>query len=166
MCEGGQAHLLGGQQRTDQVVPPLPAAAGDLVVEVIEEFQLGLPACTPDVLGLGAVEQADDALRPGLEALAVLQGDPEHLGDDDGRERERELGHQLGAVAAGEAVAEVVGDRLDARRQALHRVRGERAGDERAQPGVVGRVAHQHAGLQRGQVGERGGAVQAGNWGP
>ena len=92
------------------------------------------------------VERARRLRPPGEELAAHRDRRAEHLGDDRGGQQARVLGHQVDVAAALEAGEQLVGDLLGAAAQRGHGPRGERAGDELAVAGVVGRVDGQHRG--------------------
>ena len=70
----------------------------------------------------------------------VAARDAEDVGDDLDREEEGELGDEVRVVAGGEAVDQLVHERLDHRCQCLERARGERALYEGARSGVLSAV--------------------------
>jgi hypothetical protein len=86
----------------------------------------------------------DHDVRPPGEGVAVLDGHAEQLRDDRDRERKRQLRHQVVAARPGEFVDQPVGDGSDGGRQRLHGAWREGGLYGAPQPGVVGRVDHQH----------------------
>ncbi len=90
------------------------------------------------------VETSRDIESPVPESVAVLDGNAEHLADDDDGQGVRELLDQVHRVPALDAREEAVHDALDVRAQPLHHARGERLAHEAAEPRMVRRVAIQH----------------------
>ena len=88
----------------------------------------------------GRFENARAAVGPAPEPGAVFRRDPQHLGDDDHRQR---LGDRLHEVEAGQvldAVQKLVHQAPDMRLQRIDRPRRERLAHQRTQAAVVRRV--------------------------
>ncbi len=129
---GGGAHEI-----TQQVAG---RARAPLVLDQLGEVR-GKP-CEGVVLGLRAA-RCHRLRGHAAELRAVQLGHAQQLADHRDRQRVREGVHQVGPAARQHRVEQFVGDLLDPRLQFLHAARGEGARDQRAQPGVLGRVGDQ-----------------------
>jgi hypothetical protein len=124
--------------RADHVVGRVLALQLDDPVAVLDHVLRGV------LDHLGRVAGADQLDRPLLESLAVLERDAEDVADDHDRQRLGVLGDQVDVVPALELGQVVVDELLDPRPERLHPAQREGLADQRAQPGVPGRVAVQH----------------------
>ena len=102
------------------------------------------------------LEAERERVRPAAEQVAVGVGHAEHVGDHLEREREREVGDDLQAVAARHhRVERVVDELLHAGRQLLDGPWGEDLLDDPADAGVVGGIdVEDAAGAPLGPVAE------------
>ena len=139
--------VLGGDQRAEEVVVrvrSLPVEGlvdiGDDVVDRIERGELL-------VTGEDRVERLHDGTRPlpQLRAVATL-GDPEHLGDHDERQRERQVGDEvhLAGPARVDRIEVLVDELLHPGLELLDGPRREHLRHEPAEAVVVGRVEVEH----------------------
>ena len=80
----------------------------------------------------------DHVVRPRHELGLILLRDAQHPGDQPGRQRFGEFGDRLGVALGDHGVDEFVGDLVDVRLPGRHRPCGKSAGDEFAQPSVLG----------------------------
>jgi hypothetical protein len=90
------------------------------------------------------IEQSAAVARTGVERLAMLFGNSEHVADDGDRQAEREILDQVHLPLRDDAIERLVHDLLDARAHVLDPARGERLHHQPAQAGVVRRVLLQH----------------------
>ena len=139
------AVFLGLHQLRGQVV------AGVLPpqLEQLLEIHLGHQRCWhwPARFRLGQrhrIEQASAVARTGVEHLAMLLGNSEHVADDRDRQPERKILDQVHMALVDNAIQRFIDDLLDARTHVLDPARGKRFHDQAAQPRVVGRILLQH----------------------
>ena len=90
------------------------------------------------------IEQASAVARTGVEHLAMLLGNSEHVADDRDRQPERKILDQVHVALARNAIQRLVDDLLDARTHVLDPARRERLHHQPAQARVVGRILLQH----------------------
>ena len=90
-------------------------------------------------------EERVDPVRPGAEPLAVLDREPGQLGDDDGRQRMREVRDQLHPSRGQPRRDRLVHELLDPFAQSLDPAGRERRAHEASDPRVVRRVPLRHA---------------------
>ncbi|MET9144837.1 hypothetical protein [Streptomyces sp. NPDC004042] len=129
-----------GDQGGEQVV----AGGAPLVLD--EAAQQGVQARQRGAVpGVGHLERERG---PAAEVLAVFLRYAEEFRDHGDREGRGERLDEVGLARGRESVEQVVGDLLDAWGESGGTARGEGAGDEAAQPGVLGRVRLQHLGAQ------------------
>src|SRR5438128_1328665 len=81
---------------------------------------------------------------PLLKPVTVLRRHPEHLGDDDDRQRVGEIVNDLEFASIAGLREHVFDDLPDARPQVLDGPRRERLADQAAQSCVIGRIGGQH----------------------
>ena len=132
--------LLGGEQGAGEIVPRLGAAPGEEGLEVL----LHLDGRLPQGLQVGALGRGEQRGGPLAEPGLVLGGYAQQLGDDGDGQREGERLEQVHVPVRRERIQQLLGDGGDAGPQGLHSARGEGLGDQRAQPGVRGRIRVQH----------------------
>ena len=87
----------------------------------------------------GVPHQLGEVGRP-FELIAVLDPDAEHLGDDDGRQREREVLDEIDPIRARERGEQLVGYGLDVAAEGAYRRGREGLVDQATNPRVIGRI--------------------------
>ena len=134
------ARLLTVAVDPDRVAPERRAKPrGDdaLLVEGIRAVRVREPE--------GAGREAVRRLRrPRGEAVAVAHRDAEHLADDGGGHRQREVGDHVHLAARGHPVEALVDDALDVAAQCGDRPRREGAAHETTETGVRRRILLEH----------------------
>ena len=126
----------------EEIVLRLGPSTSDEILEVLGElgprdFSGG------QILGAGGLFDADgEVVDERAEVLAVLGRHADQRADHVGRQRECHAADKVTLTA--EIVEQVVAHLLDLGTQLLDTAGRERAGDEAAHPGVIGRVEHQH----------------------
>ena len=101
-----------GEESTDEVVGGSRATLREEIGQVADELSHLLEE---PLHVLGVERGGDDRVRPLLEAILVVCGNSEQLGDDGDRERERIVGRQIHGTARLHGVEQLVGDGLDPR---------------------------------------------------
>lgn len=138
--------VLAGGEPAEDVVSGLPTLALRQLRQIARELSVGPLRLRAG----GAVVEESPAER--LEQVVVLVRHPQHQADDQRRDRQREVRHQVGRGATlGHAVHGPVDDVLDARAQFLDPLDQEVLGDHPAQPGVLGVVHADETRLGGGQ---------------
>ena len=90
------------------------------------------------------LENASAVARTGIEHLAMLLGDAEHVADDGDRQAECVILDQVHPALGNDPVERLVDNLLNARAHVLDPARGERLHHQPAQPRVIGRILLQH----------------------
>ena len=140
------AGLLHRDERRQEIFARRPPPLRHEVLEVRAERVAGGPG-PDDHVGIvedDRVQAPGDVAGPLPEQLAVCRGHAHHLADDAHRQGIGEVRDQLHLAAAHHGVEQLVHHLLDPPAQGLDRARREGAAHERAQPGVVGWVLHEH----------------------
>ena len=142
---------LGGDQGADQVVGGFASACFDLLAEVAEH--LGHRTLAVELSDAQAVVlDGGERLHPGPEAVAVLLGEAEELGEHVGGDRAGELLVQVDVLAVGGAFAQLgqpaAGEVADDVFEFRHPSRREPASDQRPALGVHRRVEHHQVGWE------------------
>ena len=128
--------LLGGDQRSEQVLCGAVAAVLDEPADVLVEVVLGLDDQRP-VLGQVAVEDAQKIRRPDAEALPVLSRRAEQFADDRDGVRLTDVAHQVAASAGRHVVDQLLDHLAHEGTKAVGRLGRERRRHQPAEPGVV-----------------------------
>ena len=140
---GGEAvtGVLGGEERGEQVVGGMGALPLDGIEHVLDDV-VGRRQDLVLVLDREQRFEAEgEGVRPGAQLPLLRLRHAEQLRDHPERQREREIGDHVHAVAPRhDRVEGVVDHRLHARCQLLDRSRREDLLDQLAEPGVVRRV--------------------------
>ena len=107
-------------------------------LEQLLEVQLGGQVAGIALLDFGRrqrhrIEQASAVARAGVEHLAMLLGNPEHVADDRDRQPERKILDQIHVSLADDAIQRFIDDLLDARTHVLDPAGGKRFHDQAAQ---------------------------------
>ena len=132
----GSFAIPGQDEAAEQVVAGLPALAGDQPAQVAHEAPDRRHG--PNHRPLRHVGGDDDA-GPALEARAIAAGDTQHLRDDDGRDRQSVIAHQIDRPGAACPVEQIGAQRMDARSHRLDHLRREGSLDQSAQAAMIGR---------------------------
>ncbi len=138
--------LLGCDQPGQQVAPRVGPAGCHQLAEVLAQGHAGRFGFVHDREVHDRVERQDDVGRPPAEPVLILGRDPEHLADDDDRQRVGEVGDQveLPRPALLDPVEQAVDDLVDVRPHRFDHAGREGLADDAPQPVVVRRVEEEH----------------------
>lgn len=139
------ALLLRPNERAQKIVAEPRAALGDQHPKVLAEV-------VPREAGAREHVRWRDLARetvrgvggPDGELLAIVERHADHLADDRGWHRQRQVGNDVHRAAARDAIETVVDDTLHVTAQALHRTGREGAADQTTEARMVRRVLLQH----------------------
>ena len=146
--DGGEAHhvhhlgeLAVGEPDAGQLAHHVVARRGAALLDVAGE--VGMQVREHLIAGVPALGVADVALlapEPAAERLVVFARNPQQVGDHEQGEGPRVGGAELDLAAIGELVDQPVGEGPHELLVLLEPVRREELADQRAMPGVLGRI--------------------------
>ena len=139
------ALLLGPDEGAQEIVAEARPPRRDQLLEVRGERHPGGSGLREHLGRQHAGREAVRRLRrPRGEAVAVAHRDAEHLADDGGGHRQREVGDHVHLAARGHPVEALVDDALDVAAQCGDRPRREGAAHETTETGVRRRILLEH----------------------